>query len=89
MSYTKQLPHIGDLVRLSKLVKRYPTTRDKLMWFARMRDLGDDVCDFLQQFPADRVFLSPEDFITQTEELETLINQEWDTPPEILCSPQD
>ena len=89
MSYMKQLPHISDLIRLSKLVTHYPCRRDELMRFATMGEFGDDVCEFLLLFPADHVFSSPVDFISQADEVELLINEERDMPPEVLHSPQD
>ncbi len=46
------------------------------MRFATMGEFGDDVCEFLLLFPADHVFSSPVDFISQADEVELLINEE-------------
>jgi Protein of unknown function (DUF2795) len=88
MVYTKLLPRVRDLLRLSK-VKPGPVTRDELIEYAAMGKFSDEVIAFLRQFPADRVFKNAAEFMTQAEELELLINEERGMPPELLRSRQD
>lgn len=88
MTYDKPLPHVRDLLKLTKLADSFPLTRQQLAETAKKWSLPNEVTDFLQLFPADEVFESRADFATRSEELEMLIYQERESPQEISRSPQ-
>lgn len=85
--YTKQLPNLRDMERLSTLVRSYPVTRAQIVRVARMWNFRPEVVSFLRQFPADQLFDSRIDFVTRTEEVSLLIRQEWESPKEFLLNP--
>lgn len=85
--YTKQLPSLRDMERLSTLVRSYPATRAHIVRVARMWNFRPEVISFLRQFPADELFDSRIDFVTRTEEVALLIRQEWESPKEFLLNP--
>ncbi len=85
--YTKQLPNLRDMERLSTLVRSYPANRAQIVRVARMWNFRPEVISFLRQFPADELFDSRIDFVTRTEEVALLIRQEWESPKEFLLNP--
>lgn len=87
--YSKRLPSQHDIVRLSTLVKNYPVKRSDVVRVARMWNFKPEVISFLRQFPPDEEFETRTDLVTRTEELAILIRQEWESPYEILRSPED
>ena len=87
--YISQLPRIEDLIKVSRLVRFFPARRDDLIRVARRIDSPEEVIAFLLRFPSDMVFDSRADFMIECEELEMLISEERETPPENLHSPQE
>jgi hypothetical protein len=85
--YTKRIPNLNDVVRLSTLVKGYPVKRSDVVRVARMWNFKPEVISFLRQFPADEEFETRTDLVNRTEELSLLIRQEWESPHEFLLNP--
>jgi hypothetical protein len=86
MTYTKRLPEIKDIVRLSTLVSSYPVTRRQIVRMARIWNMNDDIVSFLRQFSADEVFTTRTDFVTRCDTLSKLIRQEWESPHQQVLS---
>lgn len=89
MTYTKNLPNSKDIVWLSKLMTSYPVTRSEIVRIARRWNFPETVIAFLRQFPADETFDSRADLVSRCENLALLIRQEWESPKEVVQSPQD
>lgn len=85
--YSKRIPDQHDIVRLSTLVRGYPTTRADIVRVARMWNFKPEVISFLRQFPPNEVFETRTDLVTRAEELSLLIRQEWESPKEFLLNP--
>lgn len=88
MQYTKRLPNERDIVWLSKLVTSYPASRRQIVRMARMWNFKQDVVSFVRLFPADEEFASRTDFVNRCADLALLIRQEWESPQELLKSPE-
>lgn len=85
--YNKRIPDMHDIVRLSTLVRNYPTTRAEIVRIARMWNFKPEVVSFLRQFPPNELFDTRTDLVTRSEELSLLIRQEWESPHEFLLNP--
>lgn len=85
--YTKQLPSMHDVERLSTLVRSYPATRAQILRTARMWNFKPELVSLLRQFPAEHSFESRLDFFSRVEEICLLIRQQWESPKEFLLSP--
>ena len=88
MMYTKKLPPVRQLLNLAQHAQ-FPATCAELTRLALRLDAPETTIDFLKLYPADELFKSRATFMTRSEELEMLINQEQNTPPEILRGQQD
>lgn len=88
MMYTKPLPRIDNILWLAKLARPYPTTAERIVQIAKYWNFSRSTLDFLKFFPSDEQFKNMEDFISRSEELELLTQEEQRMPHEILKSPQ-
>lgn len=89
MIYSKSLPRLEDISRLSTLVRIYPTARRDILNVAMIEGFDIKVIELLKEFPADEIFDSPDDLVTRCTELELLITEEEDAPKEYLRSSID
>lgn len=80
MKYDKNLPDMNDILRLSTLVRPYPTTRREVVRVARMWSLPEPVVSFLRQFPADEIFDARIDLVNRSYDLAMLIRRQWEVP---------
>lgn len=80
MNYDKRLPDINEILRLSTLVRPYPTTRREVVRVARMWSMPESVISFLRQFPADEVFDARIDLVSRCQDLANLIRHQWEVP---------
>lgn len=85
--YSKRIPSLHDIVRLSTLVKSYPVKRSEVVRVARMWNFKPEVISFMRQFPANEEFDTRTDLVSRAEELSLLIRQEWESPKEYLLNP--
>lgn len=83
MSYTKRLPDIQDIKRLSTLVYSYPSSRAEVVKVARMWNYKDEVITFLRQFPVSDSFNSRTDLVAKSEELSKTIRNQWESTPQL------
>ena len=86
MIYNKLLPRVNELIKLKSLSKPFPTTAGIMLEIATLWNFPDSTIDFLKIFPADEIFESGEDFLTQCEETKLLIREERMMPAEVLSS---
>lgn len=76
MEYTRRLPTIGDIVRLSMRVTRYPATRADIVRVARMWQFSDNVVMLLRQFPVDELFSTRVNLVTRCNNLMSVIREQ-------------
>ena len=88
MAYTQKLPSLRIMRFLADIDGPFPIKNRHVVLAARRFRFDDNVINFLQQFPADEIFASRDDFVERCRDLEILIRQEQESPQEILHSPQ-
>ena len=88
MTYTKPLPRIDNILRLSQLARPFPKTAGMVLDIAETWDFSSNTIGFLKLFPEGEVFESDDDLLTRCDELELMIREERKMPAEILHSPQ-
>lgn len=89
MIYSKSLPRLEDIDRLSSLVRVYPAARRDVLNVAMIEGFNTKVIELLKEFPADEIFESREDLNTRCAEVELFITEEEDAPKEYLRSSID
>jgi len=89
MIYTKPLPSKVKLRRLVKLVGPFPASARRIVDVAHHFGFGRDIISFLHLFHPNDIFRNRTDFMTRCEEMEILLEEERQMPPERLLSPQD
>ncbi len=80
MNYDKRLPDMAEILRLSTLVRPYPTTRREVVRVARMWNFPESVVSLVRQFPADEVFDARIDLVNRCNDLASLIRHQWQVP---------
>lgn len=88
MLYTKQLPNLSKLRQLAKHVAVFPASAQQFFDTAERSGCNQDILSFLRFFHPDETFSNDLDFITRCEELELLLNQERQSPYEVVRSPE-
>lgn len=86
MAYSKKLPTAAEIRSLATHAV-FPATTIALRGTARRARLAQETIDFLALFPDDERFPTRDDFLTRSEELVFLIEQERSTPAEIIHTP--
>jgi hypothetical protein len=89
MLYMQGLLNLNHLSDLICQVDLYPVSRDELLRIARENGFPEEVVAFLSLFGKEITFVDPDDFLAQAEELELLVYDEREMPPETVRSPQD
>ena len=89
MAYAKPMPHIDNILWLARLSMPFPTSAGDIAAVARSWRFSSNTLEFLDLFPSDEIFNSREDFLIRCEELELLLREKADMPPEPALSPQD
>lgn len=84
-----KLKHKTALKELAKKAGPYPQAAGKIQNTSDRLRMPNDVRSFVRLFPQDITFLDEEDFLTRSEELSMLIEEERKMPEENLRSPQD
>ena len=85
MSYTKRLPQLSGLARLSDYAL-FPATVAELRGVAYKHKASQSIIDFLALFSPGDSFGSRQDFLTSCEELELLIREERKMPREAVLA---
>ncbi len=85
--YYKALPRLDVISWLAERAQPFPASAHILVKVAHRLGLDATVIDFLKLFPQHERFATPEDFITRSEELKFLIQEEREAPDEVLRSP--
>jgi hypothetical protein len=87
MNYTKSLPEVEDLRRLSGSLNDFPISVHRTVAVAIASGYKNEVIDFLKLFQGS--FESRADFYARTTELVMLIKEEKRQPEETVLSSQD
>ncbi len=82
--YSKSLPEMADIIRLSKLVHAYPATRSEIVRMGRRWNVSENLIEFVRQFPVTELFETRALFVARCEELALRIRQDWQTPKVIV-----
>ncbi len=80
------LPKENSLRKIKVLARPFPATAGEILASARFWRINKNTINFLKLFPADIKFESEDDFMTRSEELETIISEEEKLPQEYLRS---
>lgn len=84
--FTKQLPPIQTFASVARTAGPFPASARRIVISAVAHGFRDNVVEFLRQFHPKEVFLDRTDFINRCDELELLIDEERNTPKEIVRS---
>ena len=82
--YTRHLPSMYDIARLSIRVRQYPVTRSELVRIARQWNYSEDVIMFLRQYEPDELFMTRADLVTRCSVLAEKIRHNWEQPTKEL-----
>lgn len=85
MNYTKQLPKLSDLRKLSDSLDKFPVSVRRVVTKAVIDGYKNELIDFLKLFQGE--FESRSDFYARTSELVMLIKEENKQPEESILSP--
>ncbi|PJE65523.1 hypothetical protein COU91_01260 [Candidatus Saccharibacteria bacterium CG10_big_fil_rev_8_21_14_0_10_47_8] len=87
--YTEQLPRINSLKLLAREIRNFPITGLGIVQHAEHLGCDKEIIDFLRLFSQGILFNSRNDFLNQCSLLEKLLEEESQSVPEHLRSPQD
>lgn len=89
MIYTERLPRLNSLRLLAKEIRNFPITGLGIVQHAEHLGYDKETIDFLGLFSQGILFNSRNDFLNQCSLLEKLLEEERNSVPEHLRSPQD
>jgi len=87
MTYYNELPHTNKISRLASLIEYFTATSSDVLKTARSHKFSKSMQNFIELFPENAVFVSVDDFLNFSKDLETVIREERNTQQETSISP--
>lgn len=89
MNDIRILPHIDNILWLTKVSGPYPASCEDIQLTAEAWNFSNNTIEFLKLFPKNEIFNSREDFLNRYEELENLLRQQQVSAEELVHSTED